>query len=185
MKYLLTVAVIIIITALGHYWWVNRASEKSVVGTPIATAFFQCNEGKTINAAFYKGEPGSSSNPDEPPVPGGSVGLVLSDGRTMTLAQTLSASGIRYSDGDPNKEGSESIVFWSKGNGAFILENNTDKTYIGCIKIADDPGGLPQVFESGSEGFSIRYPDGYTVDPAYTYQELGPEKGIAGVWGVT
>lgn len=38
------------------------------------------------------------------------VSFIL-DGKPLTLTQTVSASGARYSDG--------TFVFWSKGNGAF------------------------------------------------------------------
>ncbi len=44
-----------------------------------------------------------------------------------------------------------------------------------------EPGGFSQVFESGEQGFSIRYPAGYTVDANYQYQEFGPGKEIGGV----
>jgi membrane-bound inhibitor of C-type lysozyme len=67
---------------------------------PISTVSYVCKGDKTIKAAYF---------PDK-------VDLVLSDGRTMTLPQTMSGSGIRYANAD------ESIVFWSKGNGAFITE---------------------------------------------------------------
>ncbi|WP_130834950.1 MliC family protein [[Erwinia] mediterraneensis] len=39
----------------------------------------------------------------------------IMDGQPLTLKQTRSASGTRYSDGH--------YVFWSKGNGAFIERN--------------------------------------------------------------
>ena len=142
---------------------------------PISSVSYVCNGGKAIKASFYRGESKPSTSPDQPPVPGGSVKLNLSDGRDFTLIQTISADGSRYANPD------ESFVFWSKGNGALVLENNQEKSYIGCIQVADDPGGLTQVFESGSEGFSIRYPDSYTIDPKYKYQTLGPGKEIVGI----
>ncbi|MHB8660777.1 MAG: hypothetical protein ACYC75_02465 [Minisyncoccota bacterium] len=40
---------------------------------------------------------------------------------------------------------------------------------------------LPQLYENRTEGFSIRYPTGFTVDDTYLYQELGPGKDISGV----
>ncbi|EJL82409.1 hypothetical protein AC790_10990 [Pantoea sp. RIT-PI-b] len=43
------------------------------------------------------------------------VSFIL-DGKPLTLTQTVSASGARYSDGN--------YVFWSKGNGAFVERNN-------------------------------------------------------------
>lgn len=147
---------------------------------PIAAVSYVCDGGKTIQAEYYTGVTRTSAT-GEPPVPGGNVRIVLSDGRHMTLAQTISASGIRYSNGDPSVAGGESIVFWSKGNTAFVLEHTTDMTYGDCIKVVPDPGDLPQVYESGSDGFSLRYPEGYVVDPLYVYSELGPGKHIAGI----
>lgn len=40
----------------------------------------------------------------------------IMDGQPLTLKQTMSASGARYSDGN--------YVFWSKGDGAFIERNS-------------------------------------------------------------
>ncbi len=40
---------------------------------------------------------------------------------------------------------------------------------------------LPEVYASGSNGFSIRYPVGYSVDESYRYQEFGPGLDIGGV----
>lgn len=40
----------------------------------------------------------------------------IMDGKPLTLKQTQSASGTRYSD--------DNYVFWSKGNGAFIERND-------------------------------------------------------------
>lgn len=129
---------------------------------PIATARFACDHGRRIQASFYQ-SPAT-----------GHVRLSLSGGRSLTLPHVISADGARYANSD------ESFVFWNKGTGATITENGRP-TYTGCIQVAPDPGGLPRVYESGSEGFSIRYPDHYTVDSHYSYQELGPDKSIGGV----
>lgn len=142
---------------------------------PISTVSYSCTAGKTIVAAYYQGDNKPAGAQGKPPIPGGSVALTLSDGRAMTLAQTISADGIRYANVD------ESFIFWSKGNGALVLESGQEKSYIGCIMVVSDPGGLPQIYESGSKGFSVRYPAGYVVDPNYSYQALGPGKDIAGV----
>lgn len=150
-------------------------------GQPIATASYVCDGGKTIDAKFYQGQAKPPAGPNEPPTPGGSAEITLSDGRSMTLQQTISADGARYSNGNPMIQGNETFVFWSKGNGAFVLENGQQQTYSGCISVVPDPGNLPQVYESGSNGFSIRYPAGYTVNPNFQYQELGPGKEISGV----
>ena len=175
------VVVLLVLFGAWRLFYYSPLPAAPAVVQPIAQAMYECDGGKTIEASYYAGTSTPSTSPDQPPMPGGSVAVTLSDGRTMTLAQTISADGTRYSNGDPSVQGSETFVFWSKGNGALVLENNQHQTYTGCIEIASDPGGLPQVYESGQNGFSIRYPAGYRVDDAYKYQELGPGKDISGV----
>jgi membrane-bound inhibitor of C-type lysozyme len=75
-------------------------------------ARFACDDGKTIDATFVN-------------TGGGSVQLGLSDGRSLTLPQTRSGSGARYA----NK--GETIVFWNKGDTAFIDEGGK-QTYRNC-----------------------------------------------------
>lgn len=133
-----------------------------------------CNENKTIDAAFYKGET-KQVEPGEPPIPSGSVKIALSDGRNFDLSQTISADGARYANSD------ESFIFWSKGNGALVLENNVEKSYIGCVILVKNPGGLPGVYLDSTAGFSIRYPADYSINTSYKYQNFGPDKDISGV----
>ena len=76
---------------------------------PVADATFSCTDGKSIHATFWERK----------------VDLALSDGRTMTVPQAISASGARYANTD------ESFVFWNKGNTAFITEGKTT-TYTDC-----------------------------------------------------
>ena len=167
--------VILLVILLGISYLAPHALAPTKNGeTPIAQVSFACDAGKTINASFYEGESKPAPSPGEPPTPGGSVAVTLSDGRAMTLPQTISADGTRYANAD------ESFVFWAKGNGAFVTEGN-DQTYANCIKVAADPGGLPQVFENGVQGFSLRYPSGYVSDVTYKYQEMGPGKDISGM----
>lgn len=87
---------------------------------------YQCRDGKSIKASYYQG-PVATVKPGQPPIPSGEVNLLLSDGRGMILPQTISASGIRYGNKD------ESVVFWSKGDGAFITEGGVE-TYSDCVK---------------------------------------------------
>jgi len=140
----------------------------------ISQVDYLCDEGKTINVKYYKGPEAPQPQPGEMPTPTGSVELILGDGRHLTLAQTISGSGIRYATSN------ETFIFWSKGNGAFIAENDV-QTYSECVAVAPNSGDLPQVYASSSAGFSIRYPAGYTVNSSYQYQELGPGKEINGV----
>ncbi len=77
----------------------------------IARVDYACAGGKTIAATYYADK----------------VDIVLSDGRSLTLPQTISGSGTRYANAD------ESVVFWSKGNDAFVTEGDADTpTYADC-----------------------------------------------------
>ena len=79
--------------------------------TPVATAIFKCQGGKSIDATFYAN----------------SVDLKLSDGRSLTVPQAMSGSGARYANKD------ETFVFWNKGDTAFVTEGKDGKeTYSGC-----------------------------------------------------
>jgi membrane-bound inhibitor of C-type lysozyme len=180
----LIIAVVVVVLLFVGWEWrhsplFSQFLGASGAGQLIAQVHYQCDGGKTIDAGYYQGAQVPQPVPGEPPVPTGSAKVALSDGRSLTLAQTLSADGARYASKD------ESFVFWSKGNGALVLENNQEKSFIGCVKVVDDPAvgaaSLPQVYESGSDGISLRYPAGYAADAQYTYQALGPGKDISGV----
>ncbi|HMN86425.1 MAG TPA: MliC family protein [Bauldia sp.] len=85
------------------------AAAPALADETIATVKYGCADGRTIEAVYHKE----------------SVDLVLSDGRKLSLPQTMSGSGIRYANAD------ESIVFWSKGPTAFVEEGNAT-TYADC-----------------------------------------------------
>jgi membrane-bound inhibitor of C-type lysozyme len=85
---------------------------QALAETPVASADFKCADGKSIAATFYAS----------------SVALKLSDGRSMTVPQAMSASGARYANKD------ETFVFWNKGDTAFVTEGKDGKeTYSGCV----------------------------------------------------
>ena len=67
-------------------------------------AVFTCKNNATIQAEFDTE----------------SVTLNLSDSRTLVLNQAMSASGARYANAD------ETIVFWNKGDTAFLEENGSN-----------------------------------------------------------
>ncbi len=96
------IAAILIDGNLGKKTSINTAKENSII-----SAIYYCEEG-TINAAY-----GTSS-----------VSISLSDGRKMILPQTISADGARYE--------ASGIVFWNKGDNAFITEGNAT-TYSNCV----------------------------------------------------
>lgn len=107
--------------------------EKTVTSkqVEVANINYTCDKNKTIAAVIYDGRSTPPKVADGPPTPGGRVDLVLSDGRKINLPQTISADGVRYANSD------DSFIFWSKGNGAFIMENNV-QTYTNCIQFNDN-----------------------------------------------
>jgi membrane-bound inhibitor of C-type lysozyme len=160
------IGVLILLAVLGAGWWYYSGTKPAATTPPangqaLASVAFACDAGQSINATFYEG----------------SVALALSDGRSMTLPQAVSGSGIRYTNAD------ESFVFWGKGNTAFVEEGaSQEQTYSGCIVVAPDTSGvLSQVYATSTAGFSFRFPQGYTVDSNYVYQAMGPGKDIPGV----
>ncbi|HRU20982.1 MAG TPA: MliC family protein, partial [Candidatus Paceibacterota bacterium] len=78
----------------------------------INSVVFQCIDNKSIRAIFFRDK----------------VELSLSDQRNMVLMQAISASGARYANTD------ESIVFWNKGDTAFIQEGDVT-TYENCVVV--------------------------------------------------
>jgi membrane-bound inhibitor of C-type lysozyme len=80
--------------------------------TPTAIAKFACQASKTIDASFYADK----------------VELKLSDGRSLKVPRAMSGSGARYANKD------ESLVFWSKGDTAFITEGAGKETYLLSIQ---------------------------------------------------
>ena len=79
------------------------------------TVLFNCKDSKSITARFdLKNDKG--------------VDLKLSDGRVMFLPHAISADGAKYT----NQE--ESIVFWNRGNTAFITEGRgSSVTFEDCV----------------------------------------------------
>ena len=178
----------IIIIIVGAFLWYNRnatwlapllGNHPAGIQTQSTTAAYTCDAGKTIAATYYAGAAPAQAEVGQPPTPNGSVALTLSDGRNLTLPQTISGSGIRYANAD------ESFVFWSKGNTAFITEgtgSDAPQTFSNCIAVSTEGGQESwNVFASTSLGYTIKYPAGFTVTAPYTYDALGPGKSIAGV----
>lgn len=73
---------------------------------------FTCANGRSIEARFYLDGDGT-------------VKLRLSDGRKWELPRVMAASGVRYATSD------DAFIFWTKGNEAFVLENDII-TYRDC-----------------------------------------------------
>ncbi len=91
----------------------SKNSAQKTVDEDINIAQFVCDDNKSITATFYL------QNDTQ-------VDLKLSDGRKLSLPHAISASGARYANQD------ESVVFWNKGNTAFIEENG-QTTFHDCV----------------------------------------------------
>jgi len=166
----------LVVVALVSCWYFIKKFEtapQSVVA-PI-TATFACDNSKMIQATFINGEPVPIVAGNRP-IPNGRLELVLSNGQKMTLRQTISADGARYANTD------ESFIFWNKGNGAMVLQNDREKDYTSCLVVAPKPvnSDLVEVYSNAVKGFSVRAPRGYVHDNAYQYQ-MTPEEAIDGV----
>ena len=109
-KILIVLIIALAVIAFGYF----LKTKRPVSDTPeTITANFNCKDERSIQAVFHVG--GDKS-----------VDLVLSDGRVFYLPQTISASGARYANDI------ESLIFWNKGDTAFIEENGTI-TYQDCL----------------------------------------------------
>jgi membrane-bound inhibitor of C-type lysozyme len=84
----------------------------------------------------------------------GNVALTLSDGRSLSLPQAVSGSGIRYETGATS---SDDIVFSSEGANAFLTENN-NTTYNNCISGTTSVSGSSTLFTDSAKTFSLAYP---------------------------
>jgi len=111
MNKILIIVVVFLLVIIGFLFFSQISNQKKLENTDkiINSVTFNCAENKNINAIFFSSK----------------VELTLSDGRTMFLAQAISASGARYANTD------ESFVFWNKGDTAFITEG-TVATFNDC-----------------------------------------------------
>ncbi len=182
-KNFLIILVVLIVLIIISVWLFSQKNKKGIENnlnynreenlSLINEFIYLCKDNKTIKAFFYEGLP-QSVKPGDPPILLGKAEIILSDGRKFSLSQTISADGVRYANSD------ESFVFWSKGNGAIVLENNNEKDYVGCVILKDDPGGLENYYLDPDIGFTVRYPKNFKIDTSYKYQ-LSPDKEIKGV----
>jgi putative hemolysin len=114
---IISVIILLLFIALITYLFFDQNSKPAPeIITNGIKATFNCQDQKFIKAEFFNQTDSY-------------VDLLLSDGRNFQLKQAISASGARYANPD------ESVVFWNKGNTAFILEND-NTTYIDCVDSA-------------------------------------------------
>jgi membrane-bound inhibitor of C-type lysozyme len=112
-KFSQIVAIVLFVGVAIIGFQIGRKFENEfILGNPINSVKFVCAENKIIQADFYKNF----------------VHLEFGLQKTLYLPQTISASGARYANTD------ESVVFWNKGNTAFITEGDLNNpTYKDCV----------------------------------------------------
>lgn len=186
---ILTFIFLIIVLIVGALIYIIESAEPNPVTEVVLDSepklisrfTYMCKDDKSIDASFYEGVASTSLSGQV--VPSGIAKVVLSDGRNYELPQTISASGVRYAT--PN----EDFVFWTKGNGALVLEDNAEKNYLNCVLVQPAMVGvnLPESYASDEGTFSLRLPsllsptsDGYTIDEDFKNQ-ITPEQVIDGV----
>ncbi|HOI60163.1 MAG TPA: MliC family protein [Candidatus Pacearchaeota archaeon] len=123
-RYSMILAIVIYVATFGIAFYLGQlwgsanaileqsplAEQQSLNNNVINSATFVCDEDKYINAIFFSNK----------------VELSLSDGRNLILSQAISASGARYANEN------ETIIFWNKGDSAFI-EENAIHSYNNCF----------------------------------------------------
>lgn len=184
MNRILPVIIVIIAIMLAVWFVIVRSSVPTIPlpGNLISSVSYTCDESKTIEASYYDGATGAGEVESSG---GGTVVIILSDGRSITLARTVSADGTRYSNTD------ESFIFWSKGEGAFVSENN-QQTYANCVDSSKGSSVISMRYVNPVRGFALQvphvatssaeqYPDAFGLDESYQYDALGPAKTITGV----
>jgi membrane-bound inhibitor of C-type lysozyme len=145
------VVVIILVVAGALYFLLSPKSAvsptvaTSTTSTVANTVSFSCDTGS------FTGVFGSSS-----------VVLTLSDGRSFTLPQVMSGSGIRY---ESTSTANEDIVLESEGSNAFITENGKT-TFTNCISgtnaTSTNATGIKTFTDQGNT-FSFTYPSQFMV----------------------
>jgi membrane-bound inhibitor of C-type lysozyme len=176
MRYITIVLGLLLIIGISLFFWLRPqpvVAPEVEIAAPTATAEYICNNSKTIGARFYEGAAATTST--DIPTPTGSVSLALSDGRVLSLKQTISASGARYSNGDPQTAGVETFIFWSQGNGALVTDNGDEKSYFGCVTMKPYSDVLPLVYHDGQNGYTIRYAEDWIIDPVYRNTSPNPD----------
>jgi|ERR1035437_5727008 membrane-bound inhibitor of C-type lysozyme len=137
--------VLLIFAIAGTYYFITRQPkvQPAVVTPPVPVTFF-CTIGGKFQVIFATS----------------SVALLLSDGRTLSLPQTMSGSGVRY---EATTTGAD-IVFWNKGDNAFITENEKT-TYEDCtaarVVLAETAGY--ETYTDQPKSFTFTLPTDFSI----------------------
>jgi membrane-bound inhibitor of C-type lysozyme len=135
----LLVIVALFIVALIALFFVEKNSKTVpvvVAPAPVNSVTYYCQEG-ILKAIYGKND----------------VALTFPDGHTLTLPQSISADGGRYE--------LNGTVFWSKGDNAFVTENNKN-TYTNCVTGNQTTTGSINTYADPGKTFSFTYPKEFT-----------------------
>lgn len=137
---------------------------------------YLCRNNDTVKALFVKGDL-EVPHTYQGFVESDRVSLTLNNGRHLILSKSLSEDEIKYQNDD------DTISFVIRGNGSFIKENGK-KTYFGCIRLTKKTKLLSHSYVTKylSNGFTMRYPDGYSLNKHY--ENDGSKPGKQGVRGI-
>ena len=150
-----TIVAVIVIIAGGYF-----AIKDHLFGSPSSTSTVATSTATVINTVAYSCDAGKSINAQYSQ---SAVALALSDGRALTLPQTMSGSGIRYEATATSTDGTMSdIVFSSKGDNAYLMET-ASTTYQDCLAGTVSAGVSGNTFTSESKTFSFSYPSNLSV----------------------
>ncbi|MDD3284532.1 MAG: MliC family protein [Patescibacteria group bacterium] len=145
---IIVIVLVLVFVALGIYIF-TKSNQNSVISPShikiIKEVNYYCQEG------LLKADYNITENTTN------TVDLTLKDGNIITLFQTISASGVRYELG--------SIVFFSKGDNAYLTENNI-KTYTNCVSgniKFDKISTSTSIFIDNSEIFSFSFPSEFVL----------------------
>lgn len=146
---LLIILGLFILTLIALFYVEKNLKNNSVVEVTIpetTNVIYYCQEGE-LRAVYEKND----------------VIVAFPDKRILTLNQSVSADGARYESGQ--------IVFWGKGDNAFVTENDKT-TFSNCVtgeKIKGDNGLTTYI--NSSKLFSFIYPTDFNLyggDVGYT-----------------
>lgn len=140
--------VVFLVVAIGVCLLVfsPKPDPESVSKNLIETVTYLCDGDKTITASYYNESLQGTSS-----VTAGSVEVALDGVASTTLKQTIFSNGARYTNED------ESFAFWSKGDEALVMRNNTmDSAYTNCM--SSDSKYVDWNATTTAMG-SFRYPD--------------------------
>lgn len=181
------ILLILILSGISYIAYRSKATPPKNIQALSRT--FMCRDNKIIGAKFYTivEEKSKTLQDGKKPIPTGSVDITLSDGRSLHLTQTISASGVRYANKD------ESFIFWTKGTDAIVQENGKASEYVDCEVNTPHQSSATTTkkYLYDNIRFSIILPrftiapelsrtDSYAVDETYTYG-LIPGENIQGV----